>query len=469
MNAVPFAANVHTGLIPSYPSTITVHNSTNQSQAPAFEIYNASDGSRIGSYSGVIPPDGSWIFSESKFAADTGLNVLPGRYHLNFVLPASFPGSVIHTVVTPAQAVRNLTEACGLAEALAAPTLPASTYRYADAELNLPPYYTDTNARASAAATDNTPTNSNPITDAGATLGRVLFYDRRLSANNAVACASCHQQSRGFSDPNQFSRGFNGALGTRHAMGLSNARFYQRGRFFWDERAATLEDQVLAPIQNPAEMGMTLDSLVPKLAGTSFYPDLFKAAFGTPDITSDRISRALAQFVRSLVSYQSKYDAFLASGPGNAGQVLTAQELQGLQLFGGPGANGLGRTFNCARCHQTASQSLDTPQNIGLDPANSGDQGVGRGRFKVPALRNVAVRGRFMHDGRFSSLAEVVEFYNSGIIDSANLSPRLQDNQGNAIRLNMTQTEKDALIAFLNTFTDQTLLSDVRFSNPFSR
>ena len=140
-----------------------------------------------------------------------------------------------------------------------------------------------------------------------------------------------------------------------------------------------------------------------------------------------------------------------------------------MQLFGGPGGGGPGRNLGCARCHQTAAQSLDSPQNDGLDPTNVGDQGVARGRFKVPSLRNVAVRGRFMHDGRFGSLAEVVEFYNSGVQGGANLSARLQDNQGNPIRLNLSQTEKDALLAFLNTLTDQSFLTDVCFSNPFSQ
>src|SRR5205085_7127674 len=128
-------------------------------------------------------------------------------------------------------------------------------------------------------------------------------YDKRLSTNQTVSCSSCHQVQYGFSDPRKFSVGFAGGLTARNAMGLTQARYYQRGHFFWDERANSLEDQVLQPIQNAVEMGMTLPALVTKLSSTTYYPALFESAFGTPEVNSDRISRALAQFVRSLVTY----------------------------------------------------------------------------------------------------------------------------------------------------------------------
>src|SRR6185295_14903648 len=168
---------------------------------------------------------------------------------------------------------------------------------------------------------DNTPQN-NPVTDAGATLGRVLFYDKRLSTNGTVSCSSCHQPQHGFSDPRKFSVGFNGGLTGRNSMGLNNARYYARGHFFWDERAATLEDQVLQPIQNSVEMGMTLPALVTRLSAEPFYTNLFANAFGTPVVDTNRISRALAQFVRSMVSTRSKYDAGVPVGFTN----FTAQE-----------------------------------------------------------------------------------------------------------------------------------------------
>ena len=159
-------------------------------------------------------------------------------------------------------------------------------------------------------AFDNTPA-SNPITDAGATLGRVLFYDRRMSVNDQVACASCHIQAFGFADTARLSRGFAGKLTRRHSMALANARFYANGRFFWDERARTLEAQVLMPVQDPVEMGMTLPALEAKLGGIEYYRPLFQSAFGTQQITSDRIAGALAQFVRAMVTSEARFDRSL--------------------------------------------------------------------------------------------------------------------------------------------------------------
>src|SRR6185312_1726533 len=171
------------------------------------------------------------------------------------------------------------------------PNLPAVMFDYvAYAVTNLPPHYKDPNSPAgNLAGTDNTPA-TNPITNAGATLGRVLFYDRFLSANNTTSCGSCHLQQLGFSDLNPVSKGFQGGFTKRHSMGLSNAKFYQRGHFFSDERAATLEDLVLQPIQDPIEMGNNLSTLIPQMAQTTYYPGLFQAAFGTPDITPDRMA-----------------------------------------------------------------------------------------------------------------------------------------------------------------------------------
>ena len=475
VSASRYAVNVHTSLIAGYFSTLTVQNSSSKDQTAAFDVYDAGTGARVGGYNTSVQANSTATFTEAKFAADTGFAARADQYQLNFALAADFPGSVGHSVTNQASGASDvLSEVCALPatsrDGLSALVLPAISYAYADAEVPLPPYYTNANGPASAAGIDNTP-DSNPITDAGATLGRVLFYDKRLSINNTVACASCHQQARGFGDPAKLSTGVAG-LTARHAISLTDARFYQRGRFFWDERAATLEDQVLQPIQNAVEMGMTLDGLTIKLTATDFYPALFKAAFGSETVTSDRIARALAQFVRSLSSYRSKYDQSLAQGPGGGQRVLTAQEQQGQQLFGGgpgngPNGNGGGRGgAGCNRCHETAAQALDTPHNTGLDLITT-DVGAGNGRFKAPSLRNVAVRGTFMHDGRFASLAEVVEFYNSGIKANQNLDRILRDPQGNPQRLNLTPAEKDALVAFLGTLTDQSFLADIRLSDPF--
>jgi len=304
--------------------------------------------------------------------------------------------------------------------------------------------------------TDRTPTD-NAITDAGATLGRVLFCDKRLSANNSVACASCHQQRFGFSDTAQLSTGLHGEKTARHAMSLGNARFYRDGRYFWDERAASLEAQVVQPIQNSVEMGMSLDSLVPKLQRTAYYPALFTRAFGTPEVNSDRISRALAQFVRSLGSSHSSYDKAFGTAPPNF-NLLTPQQQLGERIFNGRGA--------CARCHGTPAQILDAPHNTGLD-ATVTDSGAGRGRFKAPSLRNVAVRAPYMHDGRFKALREVVDFYDHGVKDSPNLDQRMRSPDGRVRRLDLSPGERDALVAFLESLTDKSFLTDVRFSNPF--
>jgi len=344
------------------------------------------------------------------------------------------------------------------ASGLALPTLPSPAYRYDDAEVGLPAHFRATAGGPSVLSMDNTPA-ANPITDAGATLGRVLFYDPRLSISDAVSCGACHHQSLGFADALVFSLGFRGALTPRHAPGLSNARFYKPGRFFWDERAGTLEEQVLDPIQNDREMGMSLDALAIKLSVTPYYPALFDAAFGSPDITRDRISRALAQFTRAMVSGDSRYDrAFDANGVANFASTLTAQEIDGERVF---------RQSGCGSCHTTVAQVGDAPHDNGLDAAPI-DTGAGGGAFKTPSLRNVAVRPRFMHDGRFATLDEVVAFYDSGIQNDRGLDPRLRAADGTPKRLGLTSAERDALVAFLGALTDSSFLTSPRFSNPFA-
>ncbi|MEM7096029.1 MAG: cytochrome c peroxidase [Actinomycetota bacterium] len=330
------------------------------------------------------------------------------------------------------------------------PELPEVPFSYANPAL--PAHFLS----AEVLAADNTP-NDNPVTDAGATLGRVLFYDTALSANGSTTCASCHIQANSFSDPDVLSTGFAGGLTGRHSMSLANAAYYEPGRFFWDERAATLEDQVLMPIPDPVEMGVSLVELEAKLAALDYYPDLFEAAFGTPDITSERVSLALAQFVRSMISSNSKYDQGVPINFVN----FTAQENEGRRLF---------NQLSCAGCHDTDLHIADSPTNIGLD-ATTVDAGAGNGRFKVPSLRNVAVSSPYMHDGRFATLGEVIDFYDSGVQAHPGLARRLDNNPApgvaDPIRLNLTQAEKDALVAFLETLTDPTFLADVRFSDPF--
>jgi len=343
--------------------------------------------------------------------------------------------------------------------ALAGLNLPATPFSYSAA--NLPGYF----RRGNTAERDNTP-DDNPVTNWGATLGRVLFYDVKLSANDTISCASCHQQDKGFSDPAQFSTGFDGGLTARHSMSLANARFYERGRFFWDERAETLEDQVLMPIQDAVEMGMTLTELEVKLQATDYYPVLFEAAFGDDTVTSDRIARALAQFIRAIVSTDSKFDQALQTENGFE-TLFTAQEELGRQLFGGGDDDAGIRSLGCGRCHGSRAHSSDDIHNNGLDATVTGDDGAGDKRFKSPSLRNIAASAPYMHDGRFATLEEVIEFYDSGVQDHPELDNRLTGRRGQPRQLNMTDEEKAALLAFLHTLTDDTLMTDVRFSDPF--
>ncbi|MDB5196938.1 MAG: Di-heme cytochrome peroxidase [Flaviaesturariibacter sp.] len=285
--------------------------------------------------------------------------------------------------------------------------------------------------------TDNTPAN-NAITDAGATLGRVLFYDKSLSINNTVACASCHKQESGFTDAAVKSLGFVGGQTARHSMNTLNVRFYASGKMFWDERAATLENQVLQPIQNDVEMGMTLPALVTKLSAKSYYPDLFKSAFGTTEVTTDRISKALAQFVRSIVTYQAKYDR-VKQGQ----ESFTAQEAQGEQLFltaGGPGAA-------CGGCHRPPMFTTSNPAGpFALqDPADHGINN--QNRFKSGSLRNIAAAVSLFHNG---SVPNVTAMLASNIPTHGVPPPN-----------------RAPLLAFLQTLTDASVTTDVKFSDPF--
>lgn len=341
---------------------------------------------------------------------------------------------------------------------LPTPVLPVRPFGYSDASAPLPAHFIADGPGGRVIVNDNTPPG-NPTTDAGAALGRVLFHDRRLSANDGVSCASCHVQAFGFSDTARLSVGFAGGTTRRHTMPIVNLRFHNPSRMFWDLRAGTLELQALHPIQDPVEMGLDLLALEAKVEAAPWYPPLFAAAFGSDTVTADRIARALAQFMRAIVSGGSRFDsAFAGGGPPDFARVFSAQELEGRDLF-----NGAGR---CALCHVTNAHTIIGPANTGLDVTTI-DAGGGHGTFKSPSLMNVAVRGRYMHDGRFDSLDRVVEFYLLGVQPHPELDGRLRDPGGGPQRINFTGAQRAALVAYLRTFTDHTILTAERFSSPF--
>lgn len=356
-------------------------------------------------------------------------------------------------------------------------SLPSNTLNYAN--ITLP-----TDILNNITEMDNTPAN-NPTTDAGATLGRVLFYDKDLSKNNSISCASCHIQKFGFSDTARFSMGFNGQRTRRNSMGLIHARFEKDSAFFWDNRAPSLEAQTLIPFQSPVEMGMTLDTLIARISSKTFYAPLYQAAFGSPSITPERTAKALAQFVRSMNSFGSKFRQGINSIQGNPAIVpfpnFTAQENLGKDLFMDI------RRGNCQACHTRNIMVQQGSKNIGLDLVYA-DNGVGEtignrtkdGQFSVPSLMNIALTAPYMHDGRYKTLEEVINFYSDSVKAHPNLDGFLREIiPGNPIPNNnpcdtcpprkphYSIEEKAALVAFLKTLTDTTILSDERWSDPF--
>ena len=307
------------------------------------------------------------------------------------------------------------------------------------------------------------------ITDDGATLGRVLFHDRQLSADGSTSCGTCHQQAHAFADPRAASTGISGLPLHRNAPGLFNLR-YQR-RMFWDLRVLGLANQVLQPIGHPDEMGMSLDALPDKLAALPHYPPLFEAAFGDPAIDLDRITEALVQFLMSIRSHRSRYDVGLDTDFAN----LTASEALGKDVF-------FRSDTRCNQCHSGLNFFATQPFINGLDVnyTAAGDGGIGEltgdadddGRFKTPSLRNVGLTAPYMHDGRFATLREVVDFYSDNIAPHPFLDERLSDaGFGPAgqtpYQLELSEAERQGLVDFLHTFSDTVLTTDPAFSSPF--
>ncbi len=351
------------------------------------------------------------------------------------------------------------------------PTLPAMPYNYGSGQNNL------------------------------ATLGRVLFYDKNLSLNNAIACGSCHNQANSFADNHQFSRGLNNTYSTRNASAIVSSPFHSH---FWDGRAANYDIAVFMPVMNHGEMDMfSLDILPAKLSAISYYSTLFNNAYGTSEITIARIRGALSEFVNDLSSTNSRFDRASTANTGQFnGNGLTAFEIAGWQLFNGKG--------KCINCHNGpnfngGNQNIyentltSTFENIGLE-VNYSDIGRGKitqntadnGKFNIPTLLNIAVTAPYMHDGRYATLRQVIDHYSEGIQDSPNLSFHFRDIPSNLFTnsidsfgfsqvlppanfasfpvkpLSLTEQEKNNLEAFLNTLTDVNFLADPKFSNPFT-
>jgi len=330
----------------------------------------------------------------------------------------------------------------------------------------LPAFYDNT-----VDAIDNIP-NNDPVNDAIATLGRVLFYDVSLSVNDTTSCASCHQQTLAFDDDERLSTGFNGGQTGAHAMRLGNMRYFEGGEMFWDRRADSPEEQALQPILDETEMGWSdnggIPALIEKMEDFEYYPALFEFVFGDAAITDERMERALAHFQRAMISSDSRWDQSYAQvfGAGAPNRALdealpnfSASENRGRELFmTNPGGGGAG----CARCHLPPTFALDEgSESNGLDAGETTE-------FKSPSLKGIAMSQFFMHDGRFTTLRQVVDHYADGVQVGPALDNRLR--QGNQpVRLNLSDDDREALVDFMETLTDETLMSDAKFSDPFIR
>jgi cytochrome c peroxidase len=379
------------------------------------------------------------------------------RTLLNFL---AFLGPIACCAAAPAAAMASDTPFRRLAE----PALPAEAFNYSPP---LPAHL------QSLSGIDSTPSD-NPVTNAGATLGRVLFHDRSLSRNGLVSCASCHTQAVGFDDPTRFSIGFEGRITARASMPLVNVRFNPGGRQFRDARAENLEAQVLLPFTDPIEMGLAPGELATRVSDHAHYRPLFRAAFGDETVSEERIAQALAQFVRSIVSYRSRYDRERSLVPSADLPFpgFTESENRGKALFLARRENG---GAGCASCHETEAFVMLHPRNNGLDAATGVDDGVGAitgrahemGLFRAPSLRNVAVTAPYMHDGRLASLEAVLDHYSGGVAAHPNLSPELRRDDGSPANLQLSPADREALVDFLETLTDTELLADPRFSDPF--
>jgi cytochrome c peroxidase len=329
--------------------------------------------------------------------------------------------------------------------------------------------------------------NLNPISDKGATLGRILFYDKKLSVNNTVSCASCHKQEIAFGDNTISSTGVNGTTG-RHSMRLINTRFAAESHFFWDERAVSLEIQTTMPIKDHGEMGYSgndgdasFSDLIIKLNDVAYYKELFQFVYGSEEITENKMQLALAQFIRSIQSFDSKYDIGRATALNNNMPFVnfTTQENTGKNLFMTPpifNASGVrtGGGIGCAGCHQAPEFDIDpNSRNNGIIGKITGT-GIDITNTRAPSLRdlvapNGTLNGQMMHTGVFTSLQAVIGHY--GTINVApgntNLDQRLRPG-GNGQQLNLNANEVNSVIAFIETLSGTAVYTNPKWANPFN-
>lgn len=305
---------------------------------------------------------------------------------------------------------------------------------------------------------------NNPLTVQGVNLGKRLFFDRLLSKDNTVSCATCHSPQKAFSDDNQFSIGFNGQTGTRHSMPLFNLAWNFDEKFFWDGHSFSLEQQALEPITQDNEMGNgSWEEVEQRLQNHPEYPQLFQNAFGTSTITRTLVTQAIAQFERTLISGNSKFDKY------TLGEVsLTAEELDGLDIFMNE------ERGDCFHCHGNPNNPLWTDNdfhNNALDETFT-DLGLGavtgdpadNGKFKSPSLRNLIYTAPYMHDGRFATLDDVINHYSEGLKNSPTVDPLMKKVDQGGVQL--SAQDKANLKAFLLTLTDPSFINNPAFQNP---
>jgi cytochrome c peroxidase len=322
------------------------------------------------------------------------------------------------------------------------------------------------------------------INDAKATLGRVLFYDKNLSVNNTISCGSCHKQAFAFGDTAAFSAGVLGGSTGRHSMRLVNAKFANEMRFFWDERAPNLTQQTTQPIKDHAEMGFSgengrppFTTLLTKLEAIDYYRELFNFGYKDTRVTEVRMQECLTQFIQSMQSFDAKFDEGrrLVPNDGATFPNYTAAENQGKQLFlarpvFNPAGVRVGGGAGCQSCHRAPEFDIDpNSRNNGVIAAKGG--GVDITNTRSPSLRDLVnfegrVNGPLMHTGFFRSLNTVIDHYNAIAGDNANLDPRLRP-AGRPQQLALNDTEKQALVAFLQTLSGRDIYTNVKWGSPF--